>query len=92
MTILILLLVAVVVLAAAAHAQWMLRLYTVGGSRVKFMRLVLAALGVTVGYIATSYASDALQTLLAFMIGFGGVHAPAAAILCLKHKGYVARH
>jgi hypothetical protein len=87
MTIVILLFIAAGGLAAAAHAQWMLRLYTVGRPRVRFMRLVLTILGVTSGCVAASYAADAPQELFVFLIGFGAVHVPVAAILCLKHKG-----
>lgn len=67
--------------AAVAYAHWTLRLHTVGMARVKFMRSVLAIVGVVFGYVTVRHIGDTLPVLLVFLLGFGAVHVPAAAIL-----------
>ena len=48
-------------------------------------RAVLVLTGLGFGLVsAAGYADDPVRTLLAILIGFGAVHAPAAVILFVK--------
>ena len=50
---------------------------------------MLAITGTGLGFVsAMVYPADPARALLAFLIGFGAVHFPAALILFIKH----ARH
>lgn len=78
-----------VVAAGFAHRQ--LPRFTAGSRRVLFTRLVLLGVGVAVGYVAASEMSGTLPALLAFLIGFGAVHLPAAMILFIKRARGAAK-
>jgi cyanate permease len=77
-------LLAAVNVLAAGYAHRQIPTYTAGVRRVLFTRLVLLGVGIAVGYVSASYMSDPLAALLAFLIGFGAVHLPAAMILFIK--------
>jgi uncharacterized membrane protein len=77
-------LLAAVNLLAAGYAHRQIPRFTAGARPVLFTRLVLLGVGIAVGYVSVSYISDPLATLLAFLIGFGAVHLPAAMILFIK--------
>jgi hypothetical protein len=84
-------LVAAAHLAAAAYAQQRIPRYTAGRWRVMFTRAVLLIVGIGVGCVSASYVSDPLVASLAFVIGFGAVHVPAAVILFIKHERGAAK-
>jgi hypothetical protein len=76
---------AVVLLALAAYAQYSIPAHTLAG-RVMLTRVVLAAIGVAFGFVmALGYPQEPGLGLLAFLVGFGMVHFPAALILFFKH-------
>jgi hypothetical protein len=73
--------------AIAAYAQYHIPRHTAGASRVMLTRGVLIAVGIALGVLsAASFPRDPVLQLLAFMIGFGTVHVPAAFILFVKHE------
>lgn len=77
---------AVVLLALAAYAQYRIAAHTLG-SRVLLARAVLAGIGAAFGLVmAAGYRDDPSLALLAFLVGFGMVHFPAALILFFKHQ------
>ncbi len=77
--------VAGVLLLLAAYAQYSIPAHTVAG-RVTLTRLLLAAIGVAFGFVmALGYPQEPALGLLAFLVGFGMVHFPAALILFFKH-------
>jgi hypothetical protein len=84
MTVLLLLAAAALNLAAAANAQVHLPDYTAGAASVSLVRVVLAAVGLALGYVWAAYMAEPLAATLAFLTGFGVVHVPAAAILFFK--------
>ena len=81
--------VAFLLLALAAYAHLQIPRYTAGSGNTMLSRAVLAITGTGLGFAtAMVYPGDPLRTLLAFLIGFGIVHFPAAVILLIKR----ARH
>ena len=75
---------AVVLLALAAYAQYAIPAHTTPG-RVLFTRALLAGIGVAFGFVmALGYPGEPALGLLAFLVGFGMVHFPAALILFFK--------
>ena len=85
MNLVLLLLWACLMLAAAGYTQVNIPRYTAGSSKVLLTRVVLIVVGIAFGLVTASIypGSDALA-LLAFLIAFGTVHAPAAVILLIK--------
>jgi len=76
---------AAVLLALAAYAQYSIPAHTLPG-RVALTRALLAAIGVAFGFVmALGYREEPGLLLLAFLVGFGMVHFPAALILFFKH-------
>lgn len=76
---------AVVLLLLAGYAQYSIPAHTLAG-RVLFVRALLAAIGVAFGFVmALGYREEPALALLAFLVGFGMVHFPAALILFFKH-------
>jgi hypothetical protein len=76
---------AVVLLLLAAYAQYSIPAHTLAG-RVALTRALLAAIGIAFGYVmALGYHEEPGLGLLAFLVGFGMVHFPAALILFFKH-------
>jgi hypothetical protein len=79
--------IAALLLACAAYAQLRIPRFTAGRSRIVLTRTVLIAVGIGFGYVAAApYANDRLLAALAFLIGFGAVHFPAAFILFVKRE------
>jgi hypothetical protein len=75
---------AVVLLALAAYAQYSIAAHTVA-SRVLLARALLAGIGIALGFVMTlGYPDDPGLAGLAFLVGFGMVHFPAALILFFK--------
>ena len=78
-------LMAVVLLALAAYAQYTIPAHTQSG-RVLLTRALLAGIGIAYGLVmALGYPGEPALGLLAFLVGFGMVHFPAALILFFKH-------
>ena len=75
---------ALLLLAAAVYAQKQIPVYTKGGARVAVTRTILLLIGIGFGLTGTAYISERLPQLLAFLIGFGLVHQPAAVNLFIK--------
>jgi hypothetical protein len=84
------LLLAAAHMAVAAYAQLRIPRHTVG-SRVRLARALLLGVGTAVGALAASNFTDPLPAVLAFLIGFGAVHVPAALILLIKRERGEAR-
>ena len=81
--------VALLLLALAAYAQLQIPRYTAGSGSTLFSRAVLAITGTGLGFVsAMVYPGDPSRAMLAFLIGFGVVHFPAALILFIKHAGH----
>jgi hypothetical protein len=79
--------IAALLMACAAYAQVRIPRFTAGLSRIVLTRTVLIVVGIGFGYVAASpYANDRLMAVLAFLIGFGAVHFPAAFILFVKRE------
>jgi hypothetical protein len=78
-------LMAVVLMALATYAQYAIPAHTLAG-RVALTRALLAAIGAAFGLVmALGYPGEPALALLAFLVGFGMVHFPAALILFFKH-------
>jgi hypothetical protein len=76
---------ATLALAVAVYVQLRLPLFTAGAAKLAAARAILFAVGVGCGYVgAQMYRQPGAAAVLAFIIGFGVVHLPAAAILFLK--------
>jgi hypothetical protein len=78
------LMLAAVSLLAAGYAQARIPRHTAGRSKVSFTRGFLAAVGIAFGLTAAAVYDDRTAAVLAFLIGFGLVHLPAALILFFK--------
>lgn len=79
---------ALVALAAAGYAQLAIPRFTAGPAKATLTRAILIVVGLASGYVgAASYGTDLLLAVLAFLIGFGTVHVPAALILLIKREG-----
>ena len=78
--------VAVALLATAAYAYRRIPLYTAGSGRIWLLRCLMFATGVIFGYASARRVVEPLPTVLAFVIGFGAVHVPAAIILFIKQS------
>jgi hypothetical protein len=73
--------------AIAAYAQFRIPNFTTGERKVLLTRGVLITVGAALGCLsARSFPNDPVLALLAFMIGFGVVHFPAAFILFVKQE------
>lgn len=85
-------LTAVPLLGLAAYAQFRIPRHTAGRGKVWFTRLMLAAIGVAFGAVtAVLYPVDPANMLLAFLVGFGAVHFPAALILFFKSASHAQK-
>jgi hypothetical protein len=75
-------------LGAAVYAQYRIPRHTAGAGRIALARGILLVTGLVLGSVfAASYADDHAGALLAFLVGFGAVHIPAAIILFVKSQG-----
>lgn len=80
-------LAALVLMTAAGYAQHRIPYHTAGRAKIAFARVTLAVVGIAFGYVtAVTHAQDPATAALAFLAGFGAVHAPAAIILFLKRQ------
>jgi hypothetical protein len=78
---------ALLLLAAAGYAQLQIPRFTAGSGKTALTRIVLVVIGIAFGFItAGPYANAGLPAVLAFLIGFGAVHVPAAFILFIKRE------
>ena len=76
---------ALVLVTVAGYAQYRIAAHTAGGKGVLVARSVLALIGMALGIVAAmDYPGDYRRAGLAFLIGFGMVHVPAAIILFFK--------
>jgi Na+/proline symporter len=81
------LLMAAVLVMTTVYAQARLPRYTEGNKKVALTRVVLVLTGIGFGLVpAAGYPDNPLHALLACLIGFGAVHAPAAIILFVKQQ------
>lgn len=71
-------------LTGTVYAQSMIPAYTDGSGKILLARAFLIIVGIGFGLIGASYVQEPLPKLLAFLIGFGLVHLPAAIVLLLK--------
>jgi len=88
---LLLFVAAVAAMAAAGYAQHRIPRHTAGRRRLWFLRAVLFVVGLALGHLSSSPLSDPFLALLAFLIGFGEVHVPAAIILFIKQERGAAK-
>lgn len=78
-------LMAALLMMTAVYAHLRLPRFTAGAKKLALARTVLVLTGIGFGLVsAAGYADDPVRTLLAILIGFGAVHAPAAIILLVK--------
>jgi len=82
----ILVIAAALLLAAAAYAHLRLPLFTDGTTKLMAAHAILLAVGVGSGLVGAQMSEEGFASLLAFLVGFGVVHLPAAAILFLKRQ------
>jgi hypothetical protein len=76
---------ALLMVTVAGYAQYRIAAHTAGQGKVALTRGVLAVIGIGLGVTgAAYYPHDRQLAALAFMIGFGLVHVPAAVILFIK--------
>jgi hypothetical protein len=76
----------------AAYAQRRISDFTAGSAKAALTRTLLLVVGLAVGYLGVSaYPDDRSAGLLAFVVGFGAVHVPAALILFLKGQRRAGR-
>ena len=79
-------------LAATIYTQWQIPRFTATRASIIAARGILAAVGIGFGYVcATIAASEQLPQAMAFVIGFGAVHVPAALILLIKSIGHAGK-
>jgi len=86
-------LAALVLLIATTYAQIEIPHHVAGGAKTAFARLLLLGVGVVLGLVGVAwyYPADPPLAALAFLIGVGCVHFPAALILFLKHESGAGR-
>jgi hypothetical protein len=83
---------AFLLLALAAYAQLQIPRFTSRSGNAILSRAALAITGTGLGFVAAMvYPGDPSRALLAFLIGFGIVHFPAAAILFVKRARHSGR-
>ncbi len=76
-------------LVVAAYAQLQIPRFTSGRANTAVSRAILAATGIALGSVSAAVVyPDSNLVPLAFLVGFGVVHFPAAIILFFKD----ARH
>ena len=84
-------LLTVVLLTAAAYAHQRIPRFTAGSGRIWLLRILLFAAGVIFGYASARRVVEPLEMALAFLVGFGAVHVPAAIILFIKQSRGAAK-
>lgn len=75
-------------LTAAGYAQFRIPRHTAGAGRVALARGVLVVTGIALGYVAARHYAGpfGVPQGVAFLLGFGVVHVPAAVLLWLKQR------
>lgn len=86
MEIAVLIIVAILLLGAFGYTHMKISAYTKGAAKTIFVRALLIAVGTGFGLLSAAGQADQLLRALAFLIGFGVVHLPAAIILFIKSK------
>ena len=86
MTIAVMAMVAATMIVVAAYAQLRVPEFTEGSQKVLVTRAVLIAVGIAFGLLSAVSFPEPVTAVLAFLIGFGTVHVPAAFILLAKHE------
>lgn len=86
MEMLIQVILALLLVTAAVYVQNQVPVFTRGRARIMVTRMILVLVGVAFGFTGAGYVSGYLPQLLAFLIGFGLVHVPAAIVLFIKGK------
>jgi hypothetical protein len=79
-------LLALLLLTLVAYVQLQLARFTKPGARILLTRLFLFLVAAAFGWTAAANVEGALEQSIAFLIGFGIVHIPAAVILFIKSK------
>ncbi len=79
-------LVAGLLLAVALYAHREIGNFTAGAARAGVARTILVMVGIGFGLTLVATLDGALSEILTFLIGFGAVHVPAAAILFIKRR------
>jgi uncharacterized membrane protein YdfJ with MMPL/SSD domain len=77
---------ALLLMATAFHVQKQVPVFTKGRTRIMIARTILMVVGIAFGLTAAAHVHGHLPQLLAFLIGFGMVNAPAAIVLFIKGK------
>jgi hypothetical protein len=75
---------AALLMTAVGYAQFLIPRYTAGTARVALARGVLIVVGIGLGVVSAALYAEPGLAILAFIIGFGAVHFPAALILLIK--------
>lgn len=77
---------ACVMVAAAAYAHHLISRYVERPQKLLLTRTLLLLTGLVFGFAwAMNYPADPFLALLAFLVGLGAVHVPAAVMLFLKY-------
>ena len=79
---------AIGMLCIAAYAQIRVPAHTAGVEKIAWTRGILILVGLAVGYVGVRTYQEPFgpRAVLAFVIGFGLAHVPAAVILFLKRE------
>lgn len=77
---------AALLLAAAAYVHVRIPSFTKAGIRVLVTHVLLLLTGAGFGLLSTAYVAGRAPQVLAFLVGFGLVHVPAAVILFVKSR------
>ena len=77
---------AALAMSTAAYVQLRLPRFTATPLKLAVARTVLLAVGTGCGYVGAQMYGELPASVLAFLIGFGVVHLPAAGILFLKGR------
>jgi len=86
MEIVFLTLSACVMVSAAAYAHHLISRYMEGSQKLLLTRALLLLTGLAFGFAwAMNYPGDPFLALLAFLVGLGAVHVPAAVMLFFKY-------
>jgi hypothetical protein len=78
--------VAALLLVASGYVHKKISAYTKGAAKIILVRALLIVVGIGFGFLSTAELPGHLPKALAFLIGFGIVHLPAAVILFVKGR------
>ena len=82
-----------VMVAAAAYAHHLVSRHIGHPQKLLLTRALLLLTGLAFGFVwAMNYPADPFLALLAFLVGLGAVHVPAAIMLFLRYGRGRARH